>query len=791
MVSDVKTPAWFSRCKTLFTPQHILSFLCLILGIFGAFLLLHAWLGYVVDAYVHAFNFAGFPTNGAFQLFNPLRRLAAGQTAGVDFQFFHGLGVVLVHYPLFWLFGKDLFASEMARWIMSPSFFIIANLSFLWAVTRKWYIATIGTVLSLWIYFNYYFGLLHPLNSLQGVRASMPVITAALLIWLAQKDFSRFPRLQKWPLFEIVAGVMLALTFFMGTEHGLAACLAYGITYLLFYPGKKFSQRLLGGAYTLAAFVLMVGLVYVATSGIHFLEPLKYALIDVPPDQFWYFGAPPNPYLASLRGLLADDFIVRGIGLGVGLFLCTLLIHYTRQFKYSFVILFFLVYGLLSNIPLLGYYEKYYTEPLARVNTLVLAWLVLVVISFFLKKYLPGLKSWSSIGFVQVMQIFFICLAILGIYQFRSEMVRITPNLDLLTVTDQVTKIKHSGAYLNDGWSQAVETTTKAIGGKLIISAYPLTDKNWLHGINLQQPGFFVPYTPYVEEKLFLGQQLHFAGSGTRTIIRADHLGPWMNIYVDGSLDARLDGYPSPIYVGLPSDAPSPTVWSTYASITEAENNIFQPSGYDYIIHALGPERRREYVAAFDQTQPDYVITMRQGFFRYEEWLHNAHWDFYERVVQNYRVKEHTAHSLIWERKPNQPWKTMGTEWDGVLTDIADKRQIAIPLSSPEQRRTYEVIVVEVQYDIDNPASWIPYIGGLPRYLLTPYDSVSITPIALPPYWNTLSFPLIVHRDQSLPSIRLDVASVVPGADFHLTQLRYRTLDIDEQDLLQFMDVPE
>jgi hypothetical protein len=50
-----------------------------------------------------------------FQVFNPLRRIAAGQTAGLDFPFYHGIGVPFLHYPIFAIFGKTISASELSR----------------------------------------------------------------------------------------------------------------------------------------------------------------------------------------------------------------------------------------------------------------------------------------------------------------------------------------------------------------------------------------------------------------------------------------------------------------------------------------------------------------------------------------------------------------------------------------------------------------------------------------------------------------------------------------------------
>src|SRR5947209_8516357 len=75
-----------------------------------------AWiLYYAVAGASAALWFDGAPGDGPFQIFNPLRRIAAGQTGGVDFIFYHGIGVPYLHYPLFALFGKTLAASELSR----------------------------------------------------------------------------------------------------------------------------------------------------------------------------------------------------------------------------------------------------------------------------------------------------------------------------------------------------------------------------------------------------------------------------------------------------------------------------------------------------------------------------------------------------------------------------------------------------------------------------------------------------------------------------------------------------
>src|SRR5271165_4749534 len=69
-------------------------------------ILIAAWfLLYVVQALNSGLWFKGAPADGPFELFNPLRRIAAGQVPGRDFIQYHGIGGPYLQYPLFALFG--------------------------------------------------------------------------------------------------------------------------------------------------------------------------------------------------------------------------------------------------------------------------------------------------------------------------------------------------------------------------------------------------------------------------------------------------------------------------------------------------------------------------------------------------------------------------------------------------------------------------------------------------------------------------------------------------------------
>jgi len=66
-----------------------------------------------------ALHFSGSAIDGPFQVYNALRRIDAGQRPGVDFQFFHGVGVPYLHYWLYRLLGGRFQDAEFAREVLS------------------------------------------------------------------------------------------------------------------------------------------------------------------------------------------------------------------------------------------------------------------------------------------------------------------------------------------------------------------------------------------------------------------------------------------------------------------------------------------------------------------------------------------------------------------------------------------------------------------------------------------------------------------------------------------------
>ncbi|MFA6584805.1 MAG: hypothetical protein WCS77_10960, partial [Elusimicrobiaceae bacterium] len=561
----------------------------------------------IYSSYTGAKFFHCYPENGAFQLFNALRRLGAGQKPGVDFQFFHGLGTMYVHYPIFKLLGKDIFASEVSRTFTSQFLFVLGNFLFLKAFRMRTAAAaalaaaswlTTETLQLHWVTF--------PGNSMLGVRSFMPILTAALLLFFLRARRGLVP-------VSVLAGVLAGLTFLHSVEQGMAAFAALLLAQVLLpfecQKNKRMAAIALFAAGT-AGTVIVFGF---ALWGSAFPAILKYALVSIPGDQFWYFGAPPNHLIDSpqkILQLLSRPAFLWAI-FGLTPLITFLSVKFPEDRAVWSVSLFALIYGLIAGfMPNLGLsIPHYYCSVLLRIDYLLLV----VAAVVWLPKLFP--KEGWKIGQGAV------------VVTLLSLLLSSSPKKPAET-----------------GYSQMRDLRTY--------------ERLYIISNN---------YYAFMQEAITLARQ---------------------------------------------SKNPVP-LWSTYSGLPEAAVGVFNPAS-DYIIHALGPESRAAYVAKFTAAQPDYVTTIRKSFSSYEEWRQDTSWDFYELLLLNYRAAEVFTSHVIWART-DADWRNSGElqSWRVDITSDGTQAQIKVPRPAKKS-----FVVVEVEYETENPFSWLPMFGKLPRYLI-------------------------------------------------------------------------
>jgi hypothetical protein len=332
------------------------------------------WLYVFCIALESVFHFTGSGIDGPFQLYNALRRMAVGQRPGVDFQFFHGIGIPYLHYPLFRLLGTTFFASELTRQIVSVTLYPLVVLAVLRTFTKNWTrtfaLAAAVMALSLALRIT---SVLAAVNSILGVRASLPTLLPVML-FLPRRSRAR----------ALAAGVGLGLAFLLGTEQGLAAWAAILIATAV-WAGRADAPRrralAMEAAGITAAAIATVGLLLLAVGGVAGMRgALHYNLRLVSMDQYWYFGAPPNPFISSWSALLPMLAGTPRILITVVLTLAAAMLAVRRLWRApvgtddghrAFALAVLTLYGLVSLVSLLGLYVPVYTQPCLRVLLLV------------------------------------------------------------------------------------------------------------------------------------------------------------------------------------------------------------------------------------------------------------------------------------------------------------------------------------------------------------------------------------------------------------------------------------
>jgi len=188
-------------------------------------------------------------------------------------------------------------------------------------------------------------------------------------------------------------------------------------------------------------------------------------------------------------------------------------------------------------------------------------------------------------------------------------------------------------------------------------------------------------------------------------------------------------------------------IFSTYASALDVMEGQFQPSGIDYIIHALGDEYRNKYVQAFRDTNPMYVTTIREDFTQWEIWAKRANWFFYREFLNEYKPLYSTPYSLIWVKESKQHISLdsqitltqlsdnqleFKIETDPGITDIIGELSISYE-SSWNKKRLGGLGLQKIVSVEDNWSSTIP-TGGVP----TTYN--------IPPQATDLKVPVKINN---------------------------------------------
>jgi hypothetical protein len=214
-----------------------------------------------------------------------------------------------------------------------------------------------------------------------------------------------------------------------------------------------------------------------------------------------------------------------------------------------------------------------------------------------------------------------------------------------------------------------------------------------------------------------------------------------------------------------------PVVWSTYSTMLESSEGMFHPS-FDYIIHALGPQNRRQYAAAFSASHPDIVQTIKPSYTYYEEWLEDNDWWLYEDLLRDYQIVGETKWSYFWERRGTSSLPTRLIA-EGPLGPGQNEAKVNV-IAPPD---TLSLLQVRMRYHVVNPWRRVPIAGGLPRYVVEISGAANRSAVSLAPYESERTFPVLVDG-QSTVGLRFSTIALVGNARLVVDSLQVSELRI-------------
>ena len=466
----------------------------------GCFCLCLAYLllGAVLLALAVICPFNGYPADGAFQLFNPLRRIAAGQTAGIDFQFFHGLLTAFIHYPIFSLFGKTVFASEFSRQFLSVAFFIlIPCAAFLLVVRPRRHALGLAILAIAATDFVTRGELALPANSLLGIRSSVPLLFLAAAL-------SPSLSIRKRPL---ILGILAGIALSLGTEHGVALMLGYLATQALYLFSSRVADRseitLRNSLFAVSAIGSLLFITALLSKVRGTLSVLWYNFHTVPQDQYWFFGSPPSWAPSRLGELFIDPAVAAPLLLAVSAFVLSAVLLFTSpRWRQSLGegVSAGLAYCVLSFAPYMGRGMRFCAYPAVR----VLIFLVLIVTWNYRSEMASALSSRLRLGSLgtRIGSACSVCLVVLAAWQLgiRSDEF----SVPALSARFRQLAQNRWEPRLGPGWSAYVGASASLVGSS------PSSLWATYGGILHASRGMFNPAPDYIIHALGADQRIQY-----------------------------------------------------------------------------------------------------------------------------------------------------------------------------------------------------------------------------------------------------------------------------------------
>ncbi len=531
--------------------------------------------------------------NGAYQTFNPIRRIMDGEIPDLDFTIYLGVGTTYLITFLAFLTGGNFSAVSFSNHFLHLFCHFLAFLSLFYLsgmpLRRSLFVASgIVAIIPLVIDDSHLSQFLTSLKipfvpslpllpawgelftpglSNLGLRSALPFLTSLCLLIAIH-----YLKNQPLGLF-ICWGSLIGVQPLWSNDYGLISSLVlffiaslYILKYFNLIKGQLFFILIT------SAIVAFFSVASIATRG-HPNFWIRNNLLGIANDQFWYYGLATSKVF-SLSQILPDPFLYY-----YGILLCSFTLYIcltpanVRNMFLLYVALTTFGAGVISCIGS-GISNRYFI-PTFFVSYFVIGCLGLLLINqsiHLLLKIKPStlngfisMRSRLSVAFLKKV------VAFLLIVFYVTFVVKALPRISPTPDAANYMYVKKLGGWLPNAFSRSIE-----IGNKI------------------KQETQSLP--------------------------------------------------------------PQRRILSTYASLIDTLADSKNVSGVDYIIHALGEDLRQQYRDRFQAAMPEYITTIREDYTAWETWVRRVNWWFYREFILQYRPVNATFYNIIWQRKqPSSP----------------------------------------------------------------------------------------------------------------------------------------
>ncbi len=218
---------------------------------------------------------------------------------------------------------------------------------------------------------------------------------------------------------------------------------------------------------------------------------------------------------------------------------------------------------------------------------------------------------------------------------------------------------------------------------------------------------FLIIYYPTISLiDIIISENFIFNPANNPDFFFVQELGGWLPQHWQKSINIARN-----IKQELKNTPPTQRILSTYSSGMDTVAGAFNPTGIDYIIHALGEDSRNKYLQKFHEQKPKYITTLREDKTIWEIWIRRTNWWFYRDFFTNYKPIEATFYNIIWQRldKPknlNQP---------NIICNVKQENDhkfslIINPENQENQGKIY-YIELDLDYSLEVKNSGVPLMG--------------------------------------------------------------------------------